>query len=132
MVALVEDADARSDLARFAHPDFEASADPEQPGLGETKARGTMTGIDAFLSGWQDWLSAFESYWLIPKEFVALPNDRVWILVENRAVSKTGGVEMAFDGGAICTIKKGQIRRLDLFLDPKRSLEAAGLSDSGS
>ena len=86
-------------------------------------------GFDEFVRGWEDWLAAFESYRIVPKEFVSLPDERVLVLVENRAKSKTGGVEMAFGGGAIWTVEDGLIRRLEMFVDTERALKAAGLRE---
>ena len=88
-----------------------------------------MLDIDAFVSAWQDWCSAFESYRLTPEEFVALPDNRVLVLAEGRAKSNTGGVEMTFFAAAICTVVDGLIRRVDLFLRRERALEAAGISE---
>jgi hypothetical protein len=128
LVALVK-TDAWTSLSRAAHPDFEASADPEQPGLGGGESRGTLKGTDAFVSAWRDWLGAFESYWLRAEEYVALPDDRVLVMVENRAITKTDRVEVVIRGGAIWTVEDGMIRRGDLFLDRGRAYKAAGLSE---
>jgi ketosteroid isomerase-like protein len=130
MVALVGDIDsARREYGPLMHPDFEALIDPQQTGIPGVEGGTRAGGFDEFVRGWQDWLVAFESYRVVPKEFIALADGRVLVLVENRAKSKTGGVEMAFGGGAIWTIEEGLIRRLEMFVDTERALEAAGLSE---
>ena len=72
--------------------------------------------------------SAFDSWLVIPEDFIELPENRVLVLVENRAKTKAG-VEMAEAAGAIWTVEGGLIRRLELFADRGRALEAAGLSE---
>jgi hypothetical protein len=131
MVRLFEDKDrARRAWAPVLHSDFDSISDPQAPGLGGRQAaQTTVKGIDAFVTAWQDFISAFENLWVIPEEFIALPDGRVFVPSEFRAKSKTGNVQMAFDGGIIWTIEDRLVRRLEARFDRRRAFEAAGLQE---
>jgi hypothetical protein len=129
MVALVEDVQAlKRNYGPILHPDFEVSADPEALTMVGVEGA-TASGMDGFIAVWRDWCNAFETYRVIPREFVGLPDGRVLVLVENRAQTKTEGVEMAFEGAAIWTLEGGLVRKVEQFVDRERALEAAGLKE---
>ena len=129
MVALVEDVEGlKRTYGPILHPDFVVSVDPESLAMVGIEGA-TASGMDGFIRVWRDWSDAFETYRVTPKEFVGLPDGRVLVLVENRAKSKTGGVEMAFEGAAIWTLEGGLVRRVEQFVSRERALEAAGLSE---
>jgi hypothetical protein len=64
-----------------------------------------------------------------PTEFVEAPGERVLVLMEVRARSKTHQVEMPLKGANLLTIRDRQIARLEMFLDPNEALEAARLRE---
>ena len=103
MVAIVEDAEnAKRALGPLFHPDFEATIDPQAIAVGGVARM--VSGIDAFVSGWRDWTSAFEAYRITAQEFVTLPDDRVLVLDSHQGKSKTGGVQMEYMAAAIWTV----------------------------
>ena len=110
-------------VAASFEPDFETIAVPA--GLINTSA----VGFEGFRQVWSDWLSSWQSWFIETEEFIALSGDRVLALTVNRATSKTEEVEMVFKGASIWTLRKGKIRRMELFLERKQALGAAGLSD---
>ncbi len=130
LVRLFGDPDrARAVWGPWLHPDFESVSDPHAPGLsGRRAGEIRATGIDAFVRAWQDVVSAFETLSMTPTEFIALPDDRVFVPSEFRAKPKTGGVDLAFGGAIIWTIEDGLVRTLEVWFDRARALEAAGLS----
>jgi ketosteroid isomerase-like protein len=115
----------RSSVAHLVEPEFETVL---TPGFG-VFAQPVQGGLDAVEAGWREWLGPWESFYTRPEEFVPLPGDRVLVLTENRCRSKTGGVEMRYEAGAIWTLRNGRVRRLELFVSRDQTLEAAGLSE---
>ena len=108
------------------HPEFEMVADPTGAELGDF-GPGSGVGIDGFIKFWREWLSAWES-WVVPQpDFIDVDEDRVLVLGEIRARSKTHQVEMSLNGGNLITVRDGLLVRMELFMDRGRALEAAGL-----
>jgi hypothetical protein len=122
-------------LQRFRgliHPDFEAVFEarsiPMGPAsIGET-GQPTLRGFDALVTAWREWLSAWETWFVTPTEFVDVDEERVLVLMDVRARSKTHRVEMPLEGANLLTIRDGRLVRLEMFLDEDEAREAAGLS----
>lgn len=85
--------------------------------------------MDGFLSFWREWLSAWGTWILGPPEFIEVDENRVLLIYEVRARSKTHQVEMTFEGGNLLTLRDGRLTRLELFFERDKALEAAGLSE---
>jgi hypothetical protein len=117
----------------FVHRDFETLADSRyQMMLGvETgeEGRSAAYGIDGLIDFWREWLSAWESWIPTPTEFIDVDADRVLVLLDVRAHSKTHGVEVPLDGANLLTLRDGKLARLELFMRRTDALEAAGLSE---
>jgi len=60
---------------------------------------------------------------------VDVDEERVLVLMEVRARSKTHRVEMPVEGANLLTIRDGKLARLEMFLDQNEAREAAGLSE---
>jgi hypothetical protein len=99
----------RAALEPLVHPDFETVTVPGQIPL--------------------DWLSAWESWVVTPTEFVDVDENRVLVLIEVRARSKTHQVEMPIEGANLLTLRDGKLARLELFFERALALEAARLSE---
>ena len=120
----------------FVHPDFESVTDPDlvllsAPGdetHGDSSSQ-VFHGLDGFASVFRDWLSAWESWLVTPTDFIDVDEDRVLVLFEVRARSKTHQVEITIDSANLWTLRDGKAERLELFLKPATALEAAGLSE---
>jgi hypothetical protein len=130
---LVADEDAmahfEASLLPLIHPNFEVSLDPRFAALSDSTRDRDLRGIDAFRELWRDWLSAWESFRLDVKDLRPLADSRVLALVDMHARPKAGDMEMSLPGAAIWTLTNAQVSRIQLFLDPDRALEVAGLSE---
>jgi len=136
LVAAFADPELLEGLASLVHPDFEAVFEarniPIGPaGVDRVNATGqpTVQGFDALVAAWQEWLSAWEIWLITPTEFVDVDEERVLVLMEVQARSKTHGVDMSLEGANLLTIRGGRLVRLEMFLDQNEALEAAGLSE---
>ena len=133
LVAAFGDPELLEGLRGLAHADFEAIFEarniPMGPAsIGET-GQPTLHGLDALVRAWREWLSAWETWFVTPTEFVDVDEERVLVLMEVRARSKTHRVEMPVEGANLLTIRDGKLARLEMFLDQNEAREAAGLSE---
>ena len=132
-VAMVAEPNLIDALRTLAHPDFEVVFAPGGIPFGpvETGALGQSTahGVDGFVEAWREWLSAWDVWVVTPTEFVDVDQERVLVLMEVRARSKTHQVEVPLKAANLLTLRDGLIARLELFLDQTQALEAAGLSE---
>jgi hypothetical protein len=114
------------DLEVVLPPEAVPPADPAA-GIRPGSSRPTALGIDGFMAGFGDWLSAWESWVITPLEMVDVDDDRVLVPLDIRARSKTHGVEMPVEGANLLTFSNGKLARLELFLDRGHARAAAGL-----
>jgi hypothetical protein len=117
----------------FVHPDFETVTVPGQvpmSGVGaEDPSRPIFYGADGFVNAFRDWFSAWESWVATPTDFIDVDENRVLVMLDVRARSKTHQVEMPIEGANLMTLRDGKLERLELFFDRDEALEAAGLSE---
>jgi hypothetical protein len=120
----------------LVHPDFETVIDPRyqmmlgDPGTDVPPGSPSISyGIDGFVSFFREWLSAWEGWLVTPTDFIDVDENRVLVVMEISARSKTQGVEMSFPGANLLTLRKGRLARLELFLRRAEALDAAGLSE---
>jgi hypothetical protein len=128
VAALADEEFVRAYLASatpLLDPDMESVFPPGTVG----PAAGPQQGVEGFIAGYREWLSAWRSWYVETEEYVPLPADRVLVLVNDRGVSKTGGVELSFKGGAIFALRDQKVRRVEMFLERQQALQAAGLSE---
>ena len=116
------------------HRDFETVVAGELLGgsaeiPGGSSSRPVTHGLNGFASAFRDWLSAWESWVLMPPDFIDVDETRVLALFEVRARSKTHQVEMPIEAANLWTLRDRKVARLELFLDKAEALEAAGLSE---
>jgi hypothetical protein len=119
-------------LEPILHPGFEVVADPTAVPMGDfgsASTPGIATGIDGFIRFWREWLSAWESWVTDQLEFIEVDENRVLVIGEIRARSKTHQVEMSLAAGNLITLRDGLVMRMELFMDRAEALEAAGLSE---
>jgi hypothetical protein len=62
-------------------------------------------------------------------EFIDADADRVLVMVDVLARSKTHQVEMPIEGANLLTFREERLARLELFFDRAQALEAAGLRE---
>ncbi|MCD6022797.1 MAG: hypothetical protein K0R20_2507 [Actinomycetia bacterium] len=122
-------------LESIMHRDFETvtvrgqvplAGDVEMP---EDSSRPVTYGLDGFASGFREWLSAWEAWVVSPTDFIDVDENRVLVLIEIQARSKTHKVEMPVQGANLCTMRNRKIARLELFFDRAEAFEAAGLRE---
>jgi ketosteroid isomerase-like protein len=106
---------------RDMHPDVEVKFQ-RAPDAGTLRQR---EAVQEFL---EDYLAAFEQMVFEPEEFHE-SGDQVVVLVKRRARPKGGSGEMVVQNGHIWTVRDGIILSMRSFPDPKKALEAAGLSE---
>ena len=120
-------------LGPLVQPDFETVTVPGQvpvSGAGAQDAsRPVLRGLDGFVSGFGDWLSAWETWVVTPTDFIDVDENRVLVMLDIRARSKTHQVEMPVEGANLLTIKDGRLARVELFFERGQAREAAGLSE---
>jgi ketosteroid isomerase-like protein len=117
----------------LVHPDFETVTVPGQvplSGVGaEDPSRPIFYGLDGFVAAFRDWLSAWESWLVTATDFIDTDENRVLVLLDVRARSKTHQVEIPIQGANLLTLRDGRIARLELFFDRDQALGAAGLRE---
>jgi ketosteroid isomerase-like protein len=86
-------------------------------------------GIDGFVSVFRDWFSAWETWVVTATDFIDVDENRVLVMLDIRARSKTHQVEMPVEGANLLTIKDGKVARWEFFFDRDQALKAAGLSE---
>jgi ketosteroid isomerase-like protein len=95
---------------------------PGNPGAG-------YEGLEGLMEGWRDWLAPWESY-VIDVEDLVDQGSSVVALVNMRARTEHGGVEMEQQGATIWTVEEGKIVRMSFHLDRGDALARAGVEQS--
>jgi ketosteroid isomerase-like protein len=106
---------------RDAHPDFDMTT---QRGLNAGRLR-RREAAEGFL---KDYIAAFDKIEWEPEEFFE-GGDHVVALVTTRSRSRGGSVDMVTSNGHLWTVRDGTILSMNTFPDPKKALEAVGLSE---
>ncbi len=121
----------RLQFESLVQPDFVTVHDPKAVpmGIGTPTGDGVSVGIEGFITLWRDYLSAWESWLVTPTEFREAGDEKVLVLMSYRGRSKTHGVEIELQGGNVFTLRDGRLARLEMFLERRGALEAAGLSE---
>ncbi len=106
-------------------PDAEILFVPVAPG----NPGADYQGLEGLTEGWRDWLAPWESY-VIEVEDLVDAGSNVVALVNMRARTEHGGVEMEQQGATIWTVEKGKIVRMSFHLDRGDALARAGVERS--
>ncbi len=135
MVALLGDPAGlqavRNMFEPLVHTDFETVTVPGQVPLSGTRdsSRPTLHGIDGFIGGFRDWLDAWDRWAVTATQFIDVDAERVLVMVDVLARSKTHQVEMPIEAATLLTFRDSKLTRLELFFDRAEAREAAGLTD---
>jgi ketosteroid isomerase-like protein len=117
----------------LADPDFETVTVPGQVPLtgagAEDPSQPIFHGLEGFVSAFREWLTAWESWVATATEIIDVDENRVLVLLDIKARSKTHQVEMPIEGANLWTLRDGRLARLELFFDQAEALEAAGLQE---
>jgi ketosteroid isomerase-like protein len=109
---------------RDAPPGFELTTPPEGINSGTYRGREECQGY------MQELLAPFEAWTIDPEEFFDR-GEQVVVFVKTRLRPKDSSTELEIRNGHLWTIRDGKAERLELFPEPEKALEAAGLRDPG-
>ena|SRR5436190_201397 len=131
VAALADRENFDATLAPLVQPDFEIVTVPGQvplSGVGaEDPSRPTFYGVDGFARSFGEWLTAWQSWVITGADLIDVDEDRVLVMLDVRARSKTHQVEMPVEGANLLTLRDGRLARMELFFERAQALEAAGL-----
>ena len=118
----------------LVHPEFETVGEGPamSSGGGEPtseSSRRSAYGIQGFIGIWRDFLSAWDSWVVTPARVLDVDDDRVLVLLDIQARSKTHGVDIPIAAANLLTFHEDKLTRLELFTTRSEALEAAGLSE---
>ena len=114
------------------HPDFEAvGAAIIMPGVEspQESARRIVRGAQGFIETFRGFLAAWETWVVTPSEFIDVDDERVLVLLDIQARSKTHKVEIPIEAANLVTVRDGKLARLETFSGRAEASEAAGLSE---
>jgi len=84
------------------------------------------------IEGWRRWLAqideVFDDWGFEPEEFIDA-GSRVIVLVRTSGTAKQSGAAVTIPAAHVLTLRDARIVRLEVFLDRREALEAAGLSE---
>jgi ketosteroid isomerase-like protein len=87
------------------------------------------TGREGYVEFMRTWTEDFEDFEMEPEEIVDAGVDRVVVVTRQRARGKGSGAPVDMRAGIVCRFESNRVARVDLFVDPAKALEAAGLWD---
>jgi ketosteroid isomerase-like protein len=107
-------------MFRDTSPDFEMTTQ-RGPNAGTVRRR---EGVEGFL---KDYIAAFDRVAWEPNEFIE-SGEHVVVLLTTRSRPRGGSVDVVTRNGHLWMIRDATILSVKTFPDPKKALEAAGLS----
>jgi hypothetical protein len=127
----------RAQVEPLVHPDVETLGESSQVGMAwDSQAAGapgpsrpTAVGIEGFLRVWREWLAAWDSWVVKPAEFIDVDENRVLVLLDVQARSKTHQVNIPLPSANLLTLREGKVARAELFSTQAEALKAAGLRE---
>jgi ketosteroid isomerase-like protein len=93
------------------HPDFFFFVDDELP------TAGTYRGINGYTRVTTEWEEAWSSFKIHPKEFIEVDEDRILVVVDQEAVARGSGVEVAAEFFYVLIFKDDRIEQMRLYDD---------------
>jgi ketosteroid isomerase-like protein len=109
-----------------AYPDFEVRLARLPVGSGSNA--GTLRGREQIQGTLEDYLATFDSMIFEPDQLIE-DGDRVVAVVTRRARAKGSSNEMVVQNGHTWTLRDSRLLSMQSFPDPRKALEAAGLSE---
>ena len=95
------------------------------PGLGVYRGHGE---VRAFFE--EDWFGAFPfEEWEVELDELVDHGDQVVAVHRQRGLGASSGVAAELEQGIIFTLRDGEVVRAEIYGDPEKALEAAGLSE---
>jgi len=94
------------------------------PGLG------VYRGHDEVKAFFEDWFGAFPfEEWEVEVDELVDHGDRVIAVHRQRGLGASSGVAAELEQGIIFTLRDGEVVRAEVYGDPEKALEAAGLRE---
>ena len=120
----------RAGFEPLVHPEFETVVDPDFRMLAGDPADASREtpyyGFEGFAEGFGDWLSGWESWTVVPLEFIDAGEARVVVELDITGRSRAQGVELTSRGANVVTFRDGRLTRLELFLRFEDALKVVG------
>jgi ketosteroid isomerase-like protein len=116
-------------VRRFLGVDLDESLAYVDPGIvWNPVEESSAQGPEAVRASTERWKSEWDSYEMIPEEFVDM-DDRVVATVRYRTRGRRSGIEVDGRCYDVFTLRGGKIVRMDQFSERSEALEAVGLSE---
>jgi ketosteroid isomerase-like protein len=127
----------RSIYAAWERGDFFSSGEWADPGIEFVQADGPepdrATGPAEMAVAWRKRLSGFADVRVEAEEYRELDDTHVLVLVRDRGVGKTSGLDLTQIGGersaALFSLRDGKVTKLVVYFDRDRALADLGLED---
>ena len=91
---------------------------------------GPWVGPEGYLAGWTEWLSSWDEFRVQTDQLLDCGNGHILQLATTRARPKGSPSVLEQRAGALYHVGKGQIVRIEHFLDEAQARQAAGLEDT--
>lgn len=118
----------RAGFEPLVHPEFETVVDPDfQMLAGDPTDASRETpyyGFEGFTEGFGDWLSGWESWTVVPLNFIDAGEGRVVVELDITGRSRVQQVEMTSRSANVVTFRDGRLTRLELSLRFEDALKA--------
>jgi ketosteroid isomerase-like protein len=109
------------DSGTFA-PDAEFIPD-YAPGL-----RSVYRGREGFVDFMRTWSEDFDDWSIRPERIIDVDDDRVVVLVHQRATGKGSGAQVDLHMAFLYQLEEGRVIRMQTFIDPAEAFKAVGLT----
>jgi ketosteroid isomerase-like protein len=109
-------------------PEYEFVAATSGMAAIELSYRGRREALEGFLTGWGEWLSAWDAFVIEIEEILELEDGRVLVLTRSHSRSTGAGLEMDGEHGLIFSVRNGKLLHFVQYLDRSEALEAAGVT----
>jgi len=108
-------------VREYATPEFACAMVPIPP-----NPPLVFNGITGLKRAWEEWGSTFSSVRAVAEEVIE-SEDAVVMFVQQIAVTRHGGVEIAQPSAMVWLFEEGGLRRVEFHLDRRAALRAGGI-----
>jgi hypothetical protein len=112
-------------LEPMLDPEYEFVAVTSGMAALDLEYRGRQEALAGFMTGWSEWLSAWDAFVVELDEIRELPDGRILALTSAHGRSKGAGLEIDGEHGLIFSVRDGKLLRFEQYLDRNEALEAA-------
>ncbi len=119
---------AWSHFGETGEPDFKTMHPDVEVHDHDIPDAGTYKGRDDFLRWIEDWERAWQSYSMVPENFIDA-GDRIVVLIHMTATGGGSGVTVRRQDAMVYELRDGLIVRVDYFNNRRDALAAAGVEE---